>query len=93
MPARRLRFPSWQRNIEIGDLVDLKTLPNGVHAAEWREQFTQGSSIDAIHFEVDVLRVAIHEPVAHPAADDQCASAGPADDGGDIGGEGERVCH
>ena len=79
MPAAGLRLAPRQRHVEAGHLVDGEALADGVDAAE----APAGSSfsaigVDAEDLDVDVLRGVTHQPIAHPAADDQRAAAGVA---------------
>ena len=81
MAAAGFRFAAGQRDVDIAPLVDLKALAHHVDAPERFEQLAQPLGVDAVHLEVEVFRSASHHPVAHPAADDQCAPAGGADGG------------
>jgi len=68
-----------QRDVDPGNLVDGKALPNGADVAEGREQLGKPILRDAEDLEVDVLRRVAAQPIAHPAADDERAAALVAD--------------
>ena len=70
-----LRIPPRQRDVDIADLVDGKALADDVDAAEAGEEVAQLAGGNAEHLEIDVLRDATHEAIAHPSTDDQCSSA------------------
>ena len=92
--AAGLRFAARQRHVDVADLVDLKALADGFDAAEAFEQRAHAVGRQAEHLEVDVRRASpAHQPVAHPAADDQRAAAGLADRLGDGAGRARRRCH
>ena len=84
--AAGLRFAPRQRDVDVADLVDLKAFADGFDAAEGFEQRAQAIGRHAEDLEVDVFRAhaaAEHQPIAHPAADDERAAAGVANGGGD----------
>ncbi len=79
MPASGLRLAPRQRDVQTCHLVDGEALADGVDAAERFQDLLQTCGVDAKDLEVDVLRRMAHQPVAHPAADDERAAAGRAD--------------
>ena len=81
--AARLRIAAGQRHVDVADLVDLKALADRFDAAERLEQGAKPIGREAEDLDVDVLRVAAEQPIAHPAADDQRAAAGLRDRPGD----------
>ena len=70
------------------DLVDREALADRIDASKGRQDVPQPIGRQPVDFEVDVVRGEAEEPVAHPAADDERATAGVADGAGD--GEGLR---
>ena len=75
VPAPDLRLAAGERHVHAADLVDREALADRVDAAERLEQRAQGAGGHAVDLEVEVLRRASEERVAHPAAHDQGASA------------------
>src|SRR5436190_24002278 len=93
MAAAGLRFAARQRDVDIAGLEHLKTFADGLDAAERLEQRFQAIRGHAEDFDVDVLRVAFHQAVAYPAADEERASAGVADGKSDRVRAGETLSH
>ena len=87
MAASGLRIAAWERDVNSAELVDLKALADRFDPAESFEECLQGIRLDPVDLEVDVRRLAAHEPITHPAADDERAAAGVTDSGGDGGND------
>ena len=85
--ASRLRLAPRQRDVDVARLVDLEALADGFHATERLEHRAKALGGEAEDFDVDVLRIAADQAVAHPAADDQGAAALGADSRRDGAGE------
>ena len=83
VPAPHLRLAARERDVEAGHLEDGEALADRVHRPEPREQRAQFGGGYAIDLEVHVLRLAPHETVADPAADDQRTPAAFAHGPGD----------
>ena len=77
MTATGLGIPARQRHVEIAQLVDLEALADSFDTAERLEQRLEAVGRKTEHLDVDVagfIRKA-KQPIANPAADDQCAAA------------------
>ena len=79
MAATRFRLAAGQRHIDVAGFINLKTATDGFDAPPRFEDLPQPLGGEAVHFDVDVLRLAAHQTVAHPAADDERAAARVAD--------------
>src|SRR5439155_27305895 len=81
--AARFRVAARQRHVDLGELVDLKALPDRLDAPERLEQRPQAIAGNAEDLEIDVALLALfrfepHQPIADPSADDERAAAGVA---------------
>ena len=79
MTSAGLRLAPRQRDVDLAELVHLEALADVLDAAEAFEQLPETRSVEPVHLEVDVLRLAPHQPIAHPAADNQRPPAGRTD--------------
>ena len=90
MAASGLRVAPRQRHVDVADLVDLEALADRFDAAEPFEKRAQSISSQPENLEIDVRLLGFRQaeqPIAHPAADDQRATAGVGDGGGDSADE------
>src|SRR2546426_8717486 len=93
MAATRFRLTAWQRHIDVAGFINLKTSADGFDAPHRFEDLPQPLRGDAVHLDVDVLRIAAHQTVADPAADDERTTARVADGCGDRARALERIRH
>src|SRR6266850_7250257 len=96
MAAAGLRFAARQRDVDVAGFEDLKTLADGLDAAERLEQRFQAIRGNAEDLDVEVLRDIVsgfHQAVAYPAADEKRASAGVADGDSDVASARETFSH
>src|SRR2546425_4564372 len=93
MAGAGLRFAARQRDVDVAGLEHLKTFADGLDAAERLEQRFQAIRGNAEDLDVEVLRVAFHQAVAYPAADEERASARVADGKSDSVRAREAVSH
>ena len=91
VPASGLRFPPWQRDVDVAELEHLEALAHELDSSERFEQLAQPGRRDAEDLDVDVFRLTAEQPVADPAADDERASAFAANGFGDLSGQHEKI--
>src|SRR3989442_12091170 len=93
MAATRFRLAAGQRHIDVAGFINLKTSADGFDAPHRFEDLPQPLRGDAVHLDVDVLRIAAHQAVADPAADDERTAARVADGCGVRARALERIGH
>src|SRR5262249_27724059 len=76
MAAARLRLAARERHVDIARLEHLKALADGLDAAQRLEQRLHAIGRNTEDLDVDVFDGQAHQSIAHPAADDECATTG-----------------
>jgi hypothetical protein len=88
MATPALRFTAGERHVDVAALEDLEALADRLDATEPLEEHAQIVGCDAEDLDVDILRVAAEESIAHPSAHHQRAPASVSDGSGDVEGPG-----